>query len=132
MGSQRFVCISLVQDRRNAAILVTATGVLTIPVTVIAVIATGIIMFVTNESNKVFHAGTKAASPQGHRFDIKGSDGVWVLKVSSTLMSNGCFLPHFTYHRTKESVSQACTCPICMETCVAEPVDVQRWICDFV
>ena len=68
LGSQHFVCISLVQDRRNVAIAATETGVLATPVTSIASMA--------NESNRFCRVATKAARPQGHRFANKGSEVV--------------------------------------------------------
>ena len=51
MGSQQFVCIRLVQDRRNVAILATVTVVLILPARTMAVIVTGIVFFIPNESN---------------------------------------------------------------------------------
>ena len=42
------------KDRHNVATLDTVTGVLTTTVTTIAVMATGIIIFVANDSNQTF------------------------------------------------------------------------------
>ena len=98
MGSQHFFCISLVQDRRNVAILATATGVLATPIKTIAVIAPGIIIVDTHESQ------TRALGWLG----IANSGSV----VNSIRMSNGClFVPvHIQSHQ--RTVSQVNTYPI--------------------
>ena len=98
MGSQHLFCISLVQDRRNVAILATATGVLATPIKTIAVIAPGIIIVDTHESQ------TRALGWLG----IANSGSV----VNSIRMSNGClFVPvHIQSHQ--RTVSQVNTYPI--------------------
>ena len=60
-SSQHSVCISLVRDRRNVTTLATVTEVPT-PVTTIAVIASGIIIYVTTDSNQLDHVAATAVA----------------------------------------------------------------------
>ena len=107
MGSRHFICISLIQDRHDVEILSTVTGMLATPVTTVAVIATHIIIFATNESNRLFMLQLKRQYHKATDLLTRAVRGLGMGQTSASVVnsmqiSNGCIFVPLPYHRIKE------------------------------